>query len=390
MNEKYDIGIPASAYDHMPSPCYVLRHDALVKNLDLMEQMADEAGCEILCALKGFSFWKEFPAVGAFLSGAAASSLNEALLARRELGNDAIVHVCAPAYRKDEIGRILDCATHITFNSFAQWETHRNLVQHCNVSPGIRINPEFSTVDTDIYNPAGRYSRLGVTKNEFNPSRLHGIEGLHFHALCEQNADALEAVLERVEANFGEWIPQMKWMNFGGGHHLTRKDYDRDRFIRIIKDFRKKYPGVKVLLEPGEAVGWQTGELVTTVLDIVRNEMNIAILDASISCHMPDCLEMPYKPAILNAYEPRENPNARNIYRFGGNTCLAGDFIGDYAFERPLSVGDRVVFLDMMHYTMVKTTFFNGARHPCIGIYDDNKFNLVREFDYDMFKDRLS
>jgi carboxynorspermidine decarboxylase len=297
------------------------------------------------------------------------------------------VHVCAPAYIPSEIEHILSNASHITFNSFHQWRLFRKEVLKHEVSPGIRINPEFSTVEVDLYNPAGRYSRLGVTKKEFKPEFLKGIEGLHFHALCEQNADALEAVLEKVEENFGEWIPKMKWVNFGGGHHITRVDYDIEKLIGILKKFHKKYPGVEIIIEPGEAIGWQTGELVSSVLDIVHNEIDIAILDISVSAHMPDCLEMPYRPEVLDGGMLDEKEYS---YRLAGNSCLAGDIVGDYSFDKPLKIGSKIIFFDMMHYTMVKTTFFNGVKHPSIGIWKDDKFHLVKEFDFEQFKDKLS
>jgi len=295
--------------------------------------------------------------------------------------------VCAPAYRKDEFSQILRRASHITFNSFSQWEMFKKETLKKKVSAGIRINPEFSTVGVDMYNPAGRYSRLGVTRKEFKPMLLDGIEGLHFHALCEQDTDALEAVLDRVEANFGEWIPKMKWINFGGGHHITRAEYDVKKLIDILKKFHKRYPGIEIILEPGEAVGWQTGELVSTVLDIVRNEINIAILDVSITAHMPDCLEMPYRPAILDSAMLGIK---KYTYRLAGNSCLAGDIAGDYSFDKPLEVGSKIIFADMIHYTMVKTTFFNGVKHPSIGIWKNGKFHLVREFSYNSFRDKLS
>ncbi|MDR2554937.1 MAG: carboxynorspermidine decarboxylase [Fibromonadaceae bacterium] len=371
-------------YNSIPSPCYVLEESRLVSNLEILARVQREGGAKVICALKGFSFWKTFPLIAEYLSGATASSLNETLLAS-QMGKE--VHVCAPAYRADEIEQILSHASHITFNSFSQWNLFKKETQKKGISAGIRINPEFSTVDVDLYNPAGRYSRLGVTKKEFKPEFLDGIEGLHFHALCEQNADALEAVLARVEENFGEWIPKMKWMNFGGGHHITRADYDVEKLINILKKFHEKYPGVEIILEPGEAVGWQTGELVSTVLDIVHNEIDIAVLDISVSAHMPDCLEMPYRPAVLGSEMPGVKPHT---YRLAGNSCLAGDIAGDYSFDNPLNVGSKIIFMDMIHYTMVKTTFFNGVKHPSIGIWKNDKFNLVREFGYESFRDKLS
>ncbi len=371
-------------YSQVPSPCYVLEESRLVRNLELLKKIEDSANVKIICALKGYSMWSTFPLIGKYLAGATASSLNEARLAREEMGKE--VHVFAPVYRDSEIDEILSYANHITFNSFSQWTRFKERTQARHVSPGIRVNPEFSTVETDLYNPCGRFSRLGVTRKEFRPELLEGIEGLHFHALCEQNADALEAVLQNFEERFGEWISRMKWVNFGGGHHITRKDYDVERLIRILNDFHRRYPNIQVILEPGEAVGWQTGELVATVEDIIHNEKDIAILDISVSAHMPDCLEMPYRPTVLDAGDPGEK---KFDYRLGGDTCLAGDIVGDYSFDRPLHVGDRIVFFDMIHYTMVKTTFFNGVPHPSIGIWKDGKFNLVRRFTYEQFRDRL-
>jgi len=372
-------------YSAVPSPCYVLEESRLLRNLEILAKVQKKGNAKIICALKGFSFWKTFPLVSKHLNGATASSLNEVLLAHQKMKKE--VHVCAPAYMPSEIRQILNHASHITFNSFSQWSLYKKETLKKKVSAGIRINPEYSSVDVDLYNPASRYSRLGVTKQEFKPELLDGIEGLHFHALCEQNADALEAVLEKAQNNFGEWIPKMKWVNFGGGHHITRADYDVERLISILNKFHKKYPGVEIILEPGEAVGWQTGELVSTVLDIVHNEIDIAILDVSISAHMPDCLEMPYRPVVLNSGMIWIKPYT---YRLAGNSCLAGDVAGDYSFDKPLKVGSRIVFLDMMHYTMVKTTFFNGVKHPSIGIWKNNKFNLVKKFSYESFRDKLS
>lgn len=372
-------------YSQVPSPCYVLEESRLIRNLQILQRVEQEAEVKIICALKGFSMWSTFPLVGKYLAGATASSLNEAKLAKNEMGKE--VHVFAPVYGSEEIEEILRLADHITFNSFSQWKRYKSQTLAAHVSPGIRVNPEFSTVETDLYNPCGRFSRLGVTQKEFRPEELDGIEGLHFHALCEQNADALEAVLQNFEARFGQWIPQMKWVNFGGGHHITREDYDVERLIRILRDFHKHYPGIEIVLEPGEAVGWQTGELVASVEDIVRNEKEIAILNVSVSAHMPDCLEMPYRPTVIGAGNPGEK---KYDYRLGGDTCLAGDVIGDYSFDSPLQVGDRIVFFDMIHYTMVKTTFFNGVAHPSIGIWTpDGQFKLVHRFTYEQFRDKL-
>lgn len=372
-------------YSFVPSPCYILEETRLRHNLEILNYVQKKTGAKIICALKGFSMWSTFPIVAEYLPGATASSLNEALLAKNEMQKE--VHVFAPLYEDNEIDQILSLSNHITFNSFSQWLHFKSKVLKANVSPGIRLNPEFSTVETDLYNPCGRFSRLGVTFKEFKPEYLEGLEGFHFHALCEQNADALESVLQAFEEKFGPWISQMKWINFGGGHHITRKDYDVEKLIELILSFKNRYPNIQVILEPGEAVGWQTGELVATVGDIVHNELDIAILNISVSAHMPDCLEMPYRPMVRESGLAQEK---KFTYKLTGNTCLAGDVIGDYSFDQPLKIGDRLIFEDMIHYTMVKTTFFNGVRHPDIGIWTkENQFRLVRHFTYEQFRDKL-
>lgn len=372
-------------YSQVPSPCYVLDETRLRKNMEILDEIQKKTGVKIICALKGYSFWRSFPLVGQYLAGATASSLNEARLAKEEMGKE--VHVFAPVYEDDEIDEILSYAGHISFNSFSQWQRFKEKTLKAGVSAGIRVNPQFSTVDTDLYNPCGKFSRLGVTEAEFKPELLEGIEGLHFHALCEQDADALEGVLKAFEQHFGKYLPQMKWVNFGGGHHITRKDYHRDELVRILKDFMGRYPHLTVIMEPGEAIGWQTGELVTSVGDIVHNEMDIAILNVSISDHMPDCLEMPYRPAVTGAGMPGEK---KYTYKLTGNSCLAGDQLGDFSFDHPLEVGEKIIFEDMIHYTMVKTSFFNGVRHPSIGKFDEQgKFHLLHKFTYQQFKDKL-
>lgn len=372
-------------YTQTTSPCFVLDENRLRRNMEILNEIQKKTGVKIICALKGYSFWRSFPIIAEYLPGATASSLNEARLAKEEMGKE--VHVFAPAYEDEEIDEILKYADHITFNSFSQWERFKGKAIASKVSPGIRVNPEFSTIETDIYNPCGLHSRLGVTEKEFKPELLDGIEGLHFHALCEQDVDALEGVLAAFEKKFGKYLPQMKWVNFGGGHHITRKDYHREALVELINDFKKRHPHLEVVMEPGEAVGWQTGELVATVADIVHNEMDIAILNVSISAHMPDCLEMPYRPTITGAGFPNEK---QFTYKLTGNTCLAGDQLGDFSFDQPLHVGDRIIFEDMIHYTMVKTTFFNGVRHPDIGMFDkEGKFHLLHKFTYEQFKEKL-
>ena len=372
-------------YSQVKSPCYVLDEKRLRRNMEILSDIQQKTGVKIICALKGYSFWRSFPIIAEYLPGATASSLNEARLAKEEMGKE--VHVFAPAYEDGEIDQILSLADHITFNSFSQWTRFRDKALQAGVSCGIRVNPQYSTVETDLYNPCGKFSRLGVTETEFKPELLDGIDGLHFHALCEQDADALEGVLAAFEKHFGRFLPQMKWVNFGGGHHITRKDYHRDQLVDLLNDFKKRHPHLEVIMEPGEAIGWQTGELVANVVDLVHNEMDIAILNVSVSAHMPDCLEMPYRPNVTGA----DLPGVKKFtYKLTGNTCLAGDQLGDFSFDKPLQVGDTIIFEDMIHYTMVKTTFFNGVRHPNIGMFDmDGKFHLLHEFTYEQFKEKL-
>lgn len=372
-------------YSQVKSPCYVLDEKRLRRNMEILSDIQNRTGVKIICALKGYSFWRSFPIIGEYLPGATASSLNEARLAKEEMGKE--VHVFAPAYEDGEIDQILSLADHITFNSFSQWSRFKDKALKAGVSCGIRVNPQYSTVETDLYNPCGKYSRLGVTEAEFKPELLDGIDGLHFHALCEQDADALEGVLAAFEKHFGKYLPQMKWVNFGGGHHITRKDYHRDQLVELLNNFKARYPHLEVIMEPGEAIGWQTGELVANVVDLVHNEMDIAILNVSVSAHMPDCLEMPYRPNVTGA----DLPGVKKFtYKLTGNTCLAGDQLGDFSFGKPLQVGDKIIFEDMIHYTMVKTTFFNGVRHPNIGMFDmDGKFHLLHEFTYEQFKEKL-
>ena len=372
-------------YSQVKSPCYVLDEKRLRRNMEILSDIQNRTGVKIICALKGYSFWRSFPIIAEYLPGATASSLNEARLAKEEMGKE--VHVFAPAYEDGEIDSILSLADHITFNSFSQWMRFKDKALKAGVSCGIRVNPQFSTVETDLYNPCGKFSRLGVTEAEFKPELLDGIDGLHFHALCEQDADALEGVLAAFEKHFGRFLPQMKWVNFGGGHHITRKDYHRDQLVALLNSFKERHPHLEVIMEPGEAIGWQTGELVANVVDLVHNEMDIAILNVSVSAHMPDCLEMPYRPNVTGA----DLPGVKKFtYKLTGNTCLAGDQLGDFSFDKPLQVGDTIIFEDMIHYTMVKTTFFNGVRHPNIGMFDmDGKFHLLHEFTYEQFKEKL-
>ncbi|MFA5394154.1 MAG: carboxynorspermidine decarboxylase [Candidatus Ratteibacteria bacterium] len=393
---------------NIPTPCYVVDEGLLEKNLKVLKSVQDKSGAEIILALKGFACWHTFSLIRKYLAGTAASSLDEARLGFEEFGRE--VHLCGPAYRESEFKELLSYCSHITFNSFSQWQKFRPLIKKYGkkVNCGIRVNPQHSEVKVPIYDPCGRYSRLGVTAKEFHPEELDGISGLHFHTLCELNADALERTLAEVEAKFGKYLKGMEWVNFGGGHHITRSDYDVAKLCRLVKSFRKRY-GCRVYLEPGEAIALNTGVLVAQVLDIVRNEMEIAVLDTSAAAHMPDVLEMPYRPKIVNAGNPGEYPYT---YRLAGLTCLAGDVIGDYSFRKPLRIGAKLIFLDMAHYTMVKNNTFNGVRLPSIACYrpktrlrlaiagfggqgplknrDGGKVRIVRTFGYQDYRNRLS
>jgi carboxynorspermidine decarboxylase len=371
----------------LPTPCYVVDEDLLTRNLKILDSVQRRAGCKILLAQKAFSMFSVYPLIRQYLCGAASSSLFEARLAREKMGGE--VHIYAPAYRDDEFAGIMKYSDHIVFNSFSQWDRFKGQVRAYpeKISCGIRVNPEYSEIGTELYNPCAPGSRLGVTRENFRPDDLEGIEGLHFHTLCEQNSDALEHTLPHVEEKFGPFLKRMKWVNFGGGHHITRPGYDLDTLVRCVRSVREKY-GVEVYLEPGEAVALNAGYLVSTVLDVVENGVKVAVLDTSAACHMPDVLEMPYRPEIVGAGKPGEN---LCLYRLAGPTCLAGDVIGDYSFPRPLSPGDRVVFRDMAHYTMVKNNTFNGVGLPAIVLCREAEgFRVVRRFGYRDFAARLS
>ncbi|NCC82018.1 MAG: carboxynorspermidine decarboxylase [Clostridia bacterium] len=370
-----------------PSPCYIVDERLLRKNLEILDSVQKRTGCSILLALKGFSMTSMMPIVGEYLKGITASSLNEAHLGHEFMGKE--VHAYAPAFLEDEFEELMSYCDHLVFNSFAQWEKYKNIVKSNpskNIECGLRVNPEYSEIEVDIYNPCSANSRMGITIANFKPELLEGIDGLHFHTLCEQNSDALANTLPHLEEKFGPYLKQMKWLNFGGGHHITRDDYDIESLVRSIEYMRDKYD-LKIYLEPGEAIALNTGYLVSTVLDIVNNGMEIAILDASAACHMPDVLEMPYRPNIINAGKPGEKPYT---YRLGGNTCLAGDIIGDYSFDEPLKVGDRLVFMDMAHYTMVKNNTFNGVNLPSIASYNDEEgIKVHKTFGYKDYISRL-
>ncbi|PKL40816.1 MAG: carboxynorspermidine decarboxylase [Spirochaetae bacterium HGW-Spirochaetae-1] len=372
----------------VPTPCFIVSREALEENLKIINGVQKATGCKILLALKGFSMFSVFPLVAAYLHGVCASSPHEARLGREEFRRE--VHSFAAAYSESDFHEFLELSDHIVFNSFSQYHHFKPLMMDNldRVSFGLRVNPEHSEAPVPLYDPCAPRSRLGVRRSAFKSEDLEGISGLHFHTLCEQNADALERTVKAFEDKFGDLILSMKWVNFGGGHHITREDYDIDLLCRIIHDFKQKY-NVDVYLEPGEAVALNTGVLVASVLDIINNDMDIAILDTSAAAHMPDVLEMPYRPSISGAGKPGDFPYT---YRLGGISCLAGDIIGDYSFPEPLKPGDKIVFLDMAHYTMVKTNTFNGIQLPSIAIFSeaDNELTIVKRFGYGDFRSRLS
>ena len=372
----------------LPSPCYVLDEQLLRRNLQLIKSVKDRAGVNIILAFKAFALWEAFPIVREYIPTSTASSIHEARLAYEELG--CLAHTYSPAYTDASFDDILRYSSHITFNSLSQFNHFANRVAayHRHISCGLRINPEFSDVETDLYNPCAPGSRLGVIADNLPATLPAGIEGLHFHTLCESTSYDLERTLAVVEERFAPWLSQVKWLNMGGGHLMTRKDYDVEHLIKLLTDFRARHQHLQLIMEPGSAFAWQTGTLETTIVDIVENHgIRTAIIDASFACHMPDCLEMPYKPAIRGAKEGGETPYT---YRMGGNSCLSGDFVGDWSFDTPLAIGDRIIFEDMIHYTIVKTTMFNGVPHPSIAcVRSDGSVELWKEFTYDDYRNRM-
>ncbi|HSP58599.1 MAG TPA: carboxynorspermidine decarboxylase, partial [Halomonas sp.] len=351
-----------------PTPAYVVDDALLRRNLELLARVQALSGARILLALKGFAMWDTFPLVSQYLVGTTASGQDEARLGAETFGGE--VHAYSPAFTEAEMDVVVQYADHLSFNSPAQWQRFRHTVAAAprDISCGLRVNPEYSEGEVALYDPCAPGSRLGTRAQALEGLDLSGLEGLHFHTLCEQNSDALEHTLEAFEAKFAHHLAGMTWVNFGGGHHITRADYDIERLVRVIRDFRRRYPHLTVYLEPGEAIALNTGFLVCSVLDIVENDGSIAILDTSATAHMPDVLEMPYRPEIIGAGKPGEKAHT---YRLGGLTCLAGDVVGEYSFDSPLSIGDRLVFTDMAHYTMVKTSTFNGMRLPSICRVDE-------------------
>ena len=376
-------------FSKVPSPSYVMEEELLRNNLRKIVSVKERTGVEIILAFKAFALWKSFPIIREYIGYSTASSINEAQMAFEEMGN--LAHTYAPSYTDEEFPIFLKYSSHITFNSLTQFERfYPKVVSDGNrVKCGLRINPEFSVVETDIYNPSMPGSRLGITAKNLGENLPKGITGLHVHNLCENNSYALEETLRVVEAKFGNLLNQIEWLNLGGGHLMTHQDYNIDHLVSILTSFKERHPNLDIIMEPGSAFVWQTGVLVSTVTDIVKNEgVLTAMLNVSFSCHMPDTLEMPYKPRIRGAYnEPvKEKPT----YRFGGNSCLSGDFMGEWSFDKPLQVGDQIVFEDMIHYTTVKTTMFNGVSHPSIGLWSlNNEFILYRKFGYEDYKSRM-
>jgi carboxynorspermidine decarboxylase len=375
-------------YNKIQSPCYVIDEERFRKNLALIKHVSDESGAEIILAFKGFAMWGVFNILKEFISGAAASSVNEARLCFEEIGTYA--HSYCPVYGEKDFSQFLKYSSHISFNSLNQYRKFSTKLKKYSkkISPGLRINPEYSEISHGLYNPCSPGSRLGVTKEDIGNNLPEGIEGLHFHVLFESDSYMLGKVLDVVERKFGHLFSRLKWINMGGGHLITRKGYDTDHLISLLKEFRER-TGLHIILEPGSAFAWETGELVAQVEDIVVNSgIMTAILNVSFTAHMPDCLEMPYKPGIIGAFEPVAG---KPTYRMGGNSCLSGDFIGDWSFENELKPGDIIVFRDMIHYTMVKTTTFNGVHHPSIGLWTlEDKFKLLKKFGYSDYKNRLS
>lgn len=374
-----------NSFEELPSPSYVCEVELLEKNLKLLKYVQDEANIKILLALKGFAMFSTFDICREYLEGCCASGLHEAILAKEEFKKE--VHTYSPAFKDEEIDEIISISNHLVFNSFSQLRRFKDKA-YGKASLGIRLNPEYSSVEVDLYNPCAPFSRMGTTKANFDESMLEYLEGFHFHALCEQNVDALQGALKGFEEKFSQYFSKLKWVNFGGGHHITRADYDVEGLIKLLKDFKARYPHLEVYMEPGEAIGWQTGYLVATVLDIIDNGMNLVILDTSAEAHMPDTLAMPYRAMIRDSGVANEK---KYTYRLGGNTCLSGDIIGDYSFDKPLQVGDKIILEDMIHYTMVKTTTFNGIKLPSIVIKNkDNSYKVVKDFGYNDYKSKLS
>ena len=375
-------------FTQFPSPCYIMEEELLRKNLCLIKSVEDRAGVEIILAFKSFAMWRSFPIFREYVEHSTASSVYEARLALEEFGSKA--HTYSPAYTEQDFPEIMRCSSHITFNSMAQFRRFypMTVAEGSGISCGIRVNPEYSEVETELYNPCAPGTRFGMTADLLPDTLPKGIEGFHCHCHCESSSFELERTLQHLEEKFSRWFPQIKWLNLGGGHLMTRKGYDTEHLIGLLQAFKAKYPNLEIIMEPGSAFAWQTGFLLTTVVDIVENHgIKTAIIDASFTCHMPDCLEMPYKPVIRGAIEPEEG---KPVYRIGGNSCLSGDYMGDWFFEQPLKVGDKLIFEDMIHYTIVKTTMFNGIPHPSLALWSkEDRLVMYKEFGYEDYKGRM-
>ncbi len=377
-------------FTRFPSPCYIMEEELLRKNLELIKSVADRAGVEIILAFKSFAMWRSFPIFREYIEHSTASSVYEARLALEEFGSKA--HTYSPAYTETDFPEIIRCSSHITFNSMSQFHRFYPMIGQTDecISCGIRINPEYSEVETDLYNPCAPGTRFGITADQLPGILPSGVEGFHCHCHCESSSYELERTLSHIETKFAGWFAQIKWLNLGGGHLMTRKDYDVNHLISFLKEFRTRYPHLRVILEPGSAFTWQTGVLTSEVVDVVENKgIRTAILNVSFTCHMPDCLEMPYQPAVRGAITG-EKPGGF-VYRLGGNSCLSGDYIGSWTFDHELCIGERIVFEDMIHYTMVKTNMFNGIHHPAIALWTkEGTANIYKEFSYEDFRDRMS
>lgn len=396
--------VNTDTFAQISTPMYVLEEKRLRRNLALIKSVADRAGVEIILAFKAFALWKTFPIFREYINSTTASSLSEALMAYHKFGRPA--HTYSPAYTDDEIGEIARCSSHLTFNSLSQYCRLHNRVKEENaaVSMGLRVNPEYSEVGTDLYNPCAPGTRFGVTADLLPEQLPEDIEGFHCHCHCESGSDVFERTLAHIEEKFAKWFPQLKWINFGGGHLMTRADYDVERLVSLLQGFRRRHPWLKVVLEPGSAFAWQTGPLVSQVVDIVENRgIRTAILNVSFTCHMPDCLEMPYMPAVRGAETVEDasgavSSDAENsslppyyIYRLGGNSCLSGDFMGSWRFDHELQIGENVIFEDMIHYTTVKTNTFNGISHPAIAMVHEgtDQLEVLRRFTPDDYLSRM-
>ena len=382
-----------SVLAEVQTPMYIVEENLLRGNLSLIRDVAQRADIEIILAFKAFALWKTFPIIREYVSSTTASSLSEARLAYEEFGTPA--HTFSPAYTDSEIGQIAECSSHLTFNSLSQYERMAAKARSANgnLSFGLRVNPEYSEISTLLYNPCAPGTRFGVSADKLPATLPADIEGFHCHCHCESGSDVFQRTLVHIEDKFSKWFPQLKWINFGGGHLMTRNDYDVKLLVSMLKEFHKRYPWLKVILEPGSAIAWQTGVLVAQVVDIVEDKnIKTAILDVSFTCHMPDCLEMPYQPEVRGAESVEmERATDKNTYRLGGNSCLSGDFMGSWRFDHPLEIGEKLIFEDMIHYTTVKTNMFNGITHPAISMLkSDGKLQKMRVFGYSDYKNRMN